>query len=345
MTLDSVNSALLVAFGADKHGQMSNNAFNTGAQRDVGSQKQDKEAKDVVNSIRPSPINTNIVKDGNLQALTATTASSSVFSPSVRTGSSVQFTPATSTYSPSIWSDGAGTPMSISETPENTTPSAKTVQDAAACDAKHAAGAVPDTPSKVPSSNKPAVEDLASLPPHHLIKGEPGQRYALAFYDENGVFLPHRFPLTRDSNGQYHDADGQPCRFPRKCDTIPIQYVSPITSGQDAEPPQGASIDKHDDFEGSHTVVASTYQVNDEEVEPFIETYLKSDITPHFTTTHPHLAGKKPSVFSEESAGGSFKVQLNNRSLPILEAFPGAIDLIKSLNPSHIQMDLDASAS
>ena len=100
---------------------MSKATPNNASPRDVEGQQlpNNKADQRAMTMGRPSPINTALTNDVKKQPLTATTASSTGYSPSINTASSVQFTPATSVgsvYSPSIWSDGAGTVLPVPRT-------------------------------------------------------------------------------------------------------------------------------------------------------------------------------------------------------------------------------------
>lgn len=67
-----------------------------------------------------------------------------------------------------------------------------------------------------------------------------------------------------------------------------------------------------------------------------------SNISPHYLTQHPEQKGKSQ-VFQQGSHPGSFKRVTMDVSLPVEESFPGAYELVKSLNPDYYSMPYGVS--
>lgn len=290
---------------------------------------------------RPARINTSIGRGANVPSYAAVTASSSGYSPSIKTGSSVPFTPATSPYSPSIWSAGVGTPMST----EGVTQSA-TLQAKPSWETSLAQSGGPNAKSTTPSPH--GAQDTAvvqsSAPPataYHLMRGEIGKQYTITFYDENDVPLTNTFPLTQHPSGEFRDANGRPCGLPKKAWVLPASSSNVAASESSAAAPQPTVIAKTDDANETHKVISTPHEGKGESATPFIEVTdlsVVSELSAQYLMTRPHLAGQEPPVFAQEANGGNFDIQTTREFGPFNEAFPGAMGVVRASNASHLKM-------
>lgn len=261
------------------------------------------------------------------------TASSSGYSPSLKTGSSVRITPATSSYSPSIWSAGIGTPMSVPEAISGANPQAKPPGDTSpelSEEAKYKAKLqkLADT-----EDYTWAVPNNDSSARHHIENNDTADPYTITFHDANGVPVQNRYPLKRGEDGIYRDATGQPCALPKGAWVATSGKSSPKTAdhGSGTQPSEKvAKASNVDSKTMTTTETPSTIQ------KPAMS--VLSNITVPYSKTHPHMAAEESVIFEQEANGGNFKLQLNEQNARFAVVFTGAIDMIKAANPSHFKM-------
>ena len=336
---------------------MSNMTNNPGVSSDGNAPQQtaNQQNKQAVTSGRPAPINTSIIRTVDLPAKHANITPSSIYSSSVKTGSSIQLTPALSAYSQSIWSPGVGTPMSLSAQLQsiNLKPEAPWETPLTP---KEASGTAPSTPSLGQDQHSPVVQS-GSQPhfktTHHLVRGEPGKLFGINYFDQNDVPSDNPFPLTRHTDGSYHDTDGQPHPLPKKASIFDlpasIQAASRIgvtTANGAAPPPTSIVVSSADDPEEIHYLLSEPRVIDGEMHYPFIETVslsALSEVSMDLRRIRPDMFPKPPPFFHEEPHGGNWRKQLANRNVVFVEAFYGAIDVVVSLNPGVFMMPYGVS--